>query len=428
MWVGNDGNDDEIYLYNGTTTTNISNNTIIDYDPQISGNNIVWTGNDGNDSEIYLYQISQSLPTLRINNVTITEGNSGTKNAVFTVTRTGTPSGTITVNYSTSNGTATAGSDYVSKSGNLSFATNETSKTISVVINGDTTVEPNETFFVNLSNATNATIVDNQGQGTITNDDNITNLLLVGDANNNNLVGGAGNDTLRGLGGNDTLRGGAGNDILDGGTGADSMVGGTGNDTYYVDNTGDRVIETKNNGTDTVKANINYGLPNHVENLILTGKANLKGTGNKLNNTIKGNKGNNSLKGQAGNDTLIGNSGKDILTGAGGDDILTGGAGKDIFVFNSKKEGIDTITDFKSDVDIIQIKASGFGGGLQAGILADHKFVLGTKAKDANDRFIYNQSNGKLFFDADGVGDIAKIQIASLSGLPELDARDLAII
>ncbi|BAZ83501.1 hypothetical protein NIES73_47900 [Sphaerospermopsis kisseleviana NIES-73] len=125
---------------------------------QFSDQTITITDNDG-------------LPTLSINDVTITEGNSGTTNAVFTVTRSGTASQPITVNYATANGTATAGSDFTSTSGTLTFATNETTKTIAISILGDTTVEGNETFFVNLSNPTNATIVDAQGQGTINNDD-----------------------------------------------------------------------------------------------------------------------------------------------------------------------------------------------------------------------------------------------------------------
>ncbi|MBD2149020.1 S8 family serine peptidase [Pseudanabaena sp. FACHB-1277] len=115
--------------------------------------------------------INDDLPSLTINDVTIAEGNSGTSNAVFTVTRTGNATQSITVNYATANNTATAGSDYTGTSGTLTFATNETTKTFTVPIIGDTTVEGNETFFVNLSNAVNATIIDSQGLGTITNDD-----------------------------------------------------------------------------------------------------------------------------------------------------------------------------------------------------------------------------------------------------------------
>ena len=76
------------------------------------------------------------------------------------------------VSYATADGTATAGSDYVSASGTLTWAAGDTSsKTISVTVNGDTTVEPDETFYVNLSSPSNATISKSQGVGTIQNDD-----------------------------------------------------------------------------------------------------------------------------------------------------------------------------------------------------------------------------------------------------------------
>ena len=110
--------------------------------------------------------------SVSINDVTISEGNSGTKVATFTVTRSG-GTAAFDVNFATSDGTATvADSDYVAASNTLHFGANENTKTISVTINGDTKVEANETFNVVLSNATNgATISDSQGVGTITNDD-----------------------------------------------------------------------------------------------------------------------------------------------------------------------------------------------------------------------------------------------------------------
>ncbi len=78
----------------------------------------------------------------------------------------------MTVDFATADGTATQPGDYASNTGTVTFAPGETSKTVTVQVNGDTAVEPNETFFVNLSNATgNATIADNQGVGTIVNDD-----------------------------------------------------------------------------------------------------------------------------------------------------------------------------------------------------------------------------------------------------------------
>jgi hypothetical protein len=110
-------------------------------------------------------------PTISINDVSLNEGNSGTTTATFTVSLSNASSQTITVNFQTANGSATAGSDYIATSGTLTFTPGQLTRTISVTVNGDTVVEPNETFNVNLSGATNASITDNQGTGTITNDD-----------------------------------------------------------------------------------------------------------------------------------------------------------------------------------------------------------------------------------------------------------------
>jgi hypothetical protein len=114
---------------------------------------------------------NDATPSLVINNVSVTEGNTGTQNAVFTVTLSAASGQTVTVNYATANGTATAGSDYVARSGTLTFNPGTTTQTIPVTVNGDTVVEANETFVVNLSGATNATIADSQGVGTIVNND-----------------------------------------------------------------------------------------------------------------------------------------------------------------------------------------------------------------------------------------------------------------
>src|SRR3954452_6290447 len=113
-----------------------------------------------------------AVGNISINDVSISEGNSGTKLATFTVSRTGTAA--FSVDYATSDGSASAGSDYTAiPLTNLNFAQGEVSKTISVTINGDTTVESDETFSVDLSNAVgpSGTILDGTGAGTIQNDD-----------------------------------------------------------------------------------------------------------------------------------------------------------------------------------------------------------------------------------------------------------------
>ncbi len=110
-------------------------------------------------------------PSISINDVSMNEGNTGTTAFTFNVSLSNSANQTVTVNYATANDTAIAGSDYIANSGTLTFNPGETSKPITVLVNGDIMFEQNETFFVNLSNPVNATISDNQGVGTIVNDD-----------------------------------------------------------------------------------------------------------------------------------------------------------------------------------------------------------------------------------------------------------------
>src|SRR6185503_12871065 len=112
-----------------------------------------------------------AAPTMSIDDVTVTEGNAGTVNAAFRVSLSA-PSGLdATVNWATADGTATQPSDYTQASSSLTILAGATTGTVTVVVKGDTAVEPNETFFVNLSGASGATVTDSQGQGTINNDD-----------------------------------------------------------------------------------------------------------------------------------------------------------------------------------------------------------------------------------------------------------------
>lgn len=108
-------------------------------------------------------------------------------------------------------------------------------------------------------------------------------------------------------------------------------------------------------GTDLVNSAINYTLGLNVENLTLTGAANLNGAGNVLNNIIRGNGGANILSGNAGNDTLSGGAGNDNLQGGLGNDTLNGGTGLDSFLFNTALAGnVDTITGFRVVDDTIR--------------------------------------------------------------------------
>ena len=112
-----------------------------------------------------------AVPALTVGDVSVTEGNNLTTTATFTVSLSAASGQTITVNYATADGTANAGSDYVARSGTLTFAPGTTTQNVAVTINGDTTVEPDETFTLNLSGASNASIARAAATGTILNDD-----------------------------------------------------------------------------------------------------------------------------------------------------------------------------------------------------------------------------------------------------------------
>ncbi|MGV3490088.1 MAG: calcium-binding protein, partial [Devosia sp.] len=231
----------------------------------------------------------------------------------------------------------------------------------------------NDTYV--LDSATNDTIYDIGGVDTITsgitrdlrNYSGIENLTLThynvidghgnqygnvitGNAVQNTLYGYEGNDTLYGMGGNDTLYGGAGNDILDGGAGDDILYGGVGNDTYILGNGFDVIIEES--GWDTIVSSISRDLRDYpdIENLTLTGSANINATGNTWGNTIIGNDGDNIIDGGAGADKLYGGLGNDTyvlgsatndtIVDIGGNDTITSAISRNLADF----AGIENIT------------------------------------------------------------------------------------
>lgn len=112
-----------------------------------------------------------ALPRLVIHDGSVLEGNRGTTNLKLTVTLSASSTSTVTVAYATANGTAQAKSDYIAASGKLTFQPGQTSRTISIAVQGDRKREPNETFYVQLSNPAGATIDDGVATGTILNDD-----------------------------------------------------------------------------------------------------------------------------------------------------------------------------------------------------------------------------------------------------------------
>ncbi len=114
------------------------------------------------------------IPNFSINDITVNEGDAETASAIFTVTLNAALTQTATVDYATADDSATAPPDYAATSGTLTFNPGETTKTITVVINNDAVEESQESFFVNLSNAVNATILDSQGIGAIAANDAVS--------------------------------------------------------------------------------------------------------------------------------------------------------------------------------------------------------------------------------------------------------------
>lgn len=162
-----------------------------------------------------------------------------------------------------------------------------------------------------------------------------------------NLTGSAYDDMLRALG---TAS------VIDGGPGADFMEGRAGNDIYYVDNSGDLVIEAAGGGTDEVRVRTlaSYTLPSFVEKLTNCTNHIFTGAGNSQANEINGGTAVDSLYGSGGNDTLNGGAGDDLLSGGSEHDILNGGAGSDAMYGGDGNDVFyvdesDTVTEFAGE-------------------------------------------------------------------------------
>jgi Ca2+-binding RTX toxin-like protein len=283
---------------------------------------------------------------------------------------------------------------------------------------------------------------------------------IVGTASGDNLRGNAGNDTINGgmgddiiNGGNqdDNLQGASGNDTLIGGSGTDTLDGGADSDTYEVSILQaeyDTFSDTGTAGIDTIVNTANSSLTlngfssnNGIEvingnNRAIIGNSN----GNILNFRavmltnvlfVDGGTGNDSIEGTAFNDNLRGGTGNDTIAGGAGADNLFGGAGNDAFIFNNASEGIDTINDFSLSNDKLHISSAGFGGTAvvgAGGVLTAAKFTIGVAATNVDQRFIYNNLSGALYFDTDGTGSSSQVQIATLVTRPNLNSSGFLII
>jgi Ca2+-binding RTX toxin-like protein len=143
-----------------------------------------------------------------------------------------------------------------------------------------------------------------------------------------------------------------------------------------------------------------------------------------------------TIRGTPQADVLTGENGNDTIYGALGNDQLTGRAGKDVFVFDTKlnkRSNVDKITDFRYQDDSIYLENRIFTK-LGSGSFSKPKkfkadmFTSGTKAKDAEDRIVYDKKTGNLYYDQDGTGSKAQVKIATLTNKATLKYSDFFVI
>ena len=256
---------------------------------------------------------------------------------------------------------------------------------------------------------------------------NAQNNLIKGFGGDDVLKGYIGNDTIFGHGGNDVLLGGdgqdkligaSGHDTLDGGFGRDDMTGGTGDDTYVADRFNDVIHENPGQGNDTVESSSSFVLPANVENLTLTGFADINGRGNGLDNVLMGNIGDNTLRGMGGDDRIYVGDGSDTAEGGDGNDTF-------VFADSNYLAGSDVITDFVSGTDSLELDSAVFDK-LSAGGVSGH-FIYAGETQDSDDYLIYEQATGLLHYDETGSSGIASGVIVDLGAGTTLVAGDIMV-
>jgi len=338
----------------------------------------------------------------------------------------------VTVDWSTvQNADAISGTDFRATSGTLTIAAGASSGWVRVLVNGDTSIEGDESFGIEFSSPSGAILANGQesltatvriigddGAGTQATGPEFTfGTPANGDANyllgttgadgirgfggNDTIVGLAGNDNLVGDGGNDSLLGGAGNDTLTGNAGNDRLSGGVGSDLFVLTaGMGNDTVSDFQHGIDRLDFN---ALTNSQQSAVTFTKSNgnlvvrlgdgstmalgnapvINGTGG--NNGLVGTAQDDFMQGFAGNDTISGGDGNDILLGQFGSDSLNGGDGNDTL---NGGDGNDTLIGGDGD----DLHRTGSGDNLvQAGSGDDYVF-----ASEGNDEAYGGTGNDEL--------------------------------
>ncbi|MFM6584349.1 MAG: beta strand repeat-containing protein [Dolichospermum sp.] len=412
----------------GTATINGTGNT---------GNNVI-TGNSANNTlnggagiDTLIGGLGNDIYVVDSTTDTITENVSGGTDTIqssvtYTIAALTNVENLTLIGPATINGTVNAGNNVITgNSANNTLNGGVGDDTLDGGAGKDTLIggTGNDTYIVDSTDI----ITENAGGGTDTIQSsvnysialltNVENLTLTGTAASG--TGNVGNNVITGNSANNNLNGGAGNDTLNGGAGNDTLNGGADDDIYVVDIT-DTITEDVEGGTDTIQSSFTYTIEDitNVENLTLTGIADIDGTGNTGNNVITGNSANNTLNGGDGDDILDGGDGDDILIGGLGSNNLFGGAGIDQFefsglnAFDTTVNGVDIIADFSTGTDQLVLSKTVFDFltsdvGIGFSDPSDFDYVQDDEfAGDSNARIVYSLGSGNLFYnqDADTAG------------------------
>jgi Ca2+-binding RTX toxin-like protein len=252
----------------------------------------------------------------------------------------------------------------------------------------------------------------------------LENLVLTGSA----AINGTGNALANSIAGN------AAGNVIDGKAGIDTLDGGEASDIYVIglatDHSAAEIADSGSSGIDEVRFASTrastltlFAGDTGIEKIVIgtgtgatavtTGTAALNVNASAVLNAL-------AIVGNNGANTLTGTAFDDTLAGGLGNDTLTGGAGADCFVFNTlanTTRNRDTITDFQSGADTLQLSKSIYAALGSLGTLDASQFWSGagvTAGHDADDRIVYNTATGALYYDADGAGGNAAVQIAIL--------------
>ena len=232
-----------------------------------------------------------------------------------------------------------------------------------------------------------------EGKDTILGGDGLDELH--GDEGNDVIDGGDGIDAIAGGDGHDRLIGGDGADVLTGGTGRDTLEGGQGDDTYelFADDEGDRVVEARGAGTDTLRSAMFETVAGaNVERIELVGEA-VYATGNTLDNEIIGTDGENILRGGRGDDVIEGRGGADTLYSGGGIDTLVGGTGSDTYYVENAGVTIVELADEGDDIVYSAIRDYTLEEEVEDLVLLGNKALHGTGNLGDNEIQGNHQSN-----------------------------------